>query len=167
MDHSSAVFHDPDGPVVVMEDVPLAVVWQALGTGRWIARPGSEHGWAVVVTRDADSVRGAVPDAIPVVAAADDEALTALLRSFDDGSLVSEREAEAMSWIESVRAEEARNMRDARRSADARVEQLQARIDELERHIRAIESSRAWHLSRRLVSAKSKLRHLRMPRRRR
>lgn len=146
-----------------MEDVPLATVRGALGGGRWIARPGGVQGWAALVGRDNARPAG-VSDDVPLIAHDDDAVLQAMLRAFGDGALISTHEGEALAWIEAIRAEEVRNQADATQRVDARVEELQARIDELEAyasdlnaHVAAIEGSRAWHLSRRLVAMKARV----------
>jgi len=168
MGDCSGAHHDPDGPVVVADDVPLAVVRRALGPGTWLQRPGAIAGWRVLITRDRPLADDASAQGIPVVVASDDAAaLGAQLRSFEDGRLITTAEAEALAWIEAIRAEEERNQRDARRRADARVEELQAQVDHLEAHITAIEASRSWALARRLVRAKDATRRVLTPWRRR
>lgn len=157
MSDSSGVHHDPDGPVVVMEDVPLALVRRAVGSGRWISRPGAARGWAAVVARSQADIAEAASVGVPAFATDDDASLVHLLQAFDDGVLITPREAELLSWIDAIRAEEARVQADSRLRVDQRVEALQSRIDQLEGHLRAIEESRAWHLSRRLVSAKARM----------
>lgn len=162
----SAVAHDPDGPVVVDTGIPLGVVRSALGAGRWIARPGAYQTCALLVIQDADQARLAHDRGLPVVLSGDEQTLVEELRAFDDGALISTREGEALAWIELIRAEEERNQRSRASAADERVELLQARVDELETHLAAIEASRSWVLTRKLVVAKERLTALVTPWRR-
>ena len=142
--------YDPDGPVVVAHDVALTLVRHALGSGRQLARPDSASGWAVLVTRGDPVAEIAIARGIPVVSADDDAALVVGLQAFDDGALVSTREAELLSWIEAIRAEEERNQRDSERHVDDRIAFLQAQVDELIAHRAALEKMRVWRAARRL-----------------
>ena len=154
--------HEPDGPVVVSADVPMALVRDSLGAGRRLARPDAASGWALLVTRDdvlADSARA---DGIPVVSASDDATLIAQLHAFDDGALITPREAELLAWIEAIRREEERNQRDHEQHVDQRLELLQARVDELtvytdnlNAHLAAVEGTRAWRVATRLGTWKN------------
>ena len=174
MDDSNADVHDPDGPVVVDLGIPLGVVRGALGAARWISRPGAFRTCALLVTHDAERARHAADRGIPVLIATDERTLAQQLRAFDDGALISTREAEALAWVEAIRSEEERNQRERARLADERVEALQARVDELEAyagslsaHVAAIEASRSWAVARRLTGGKERLLRLVAPWRRR
>ncbi len=154
--------HDPAGPVVVAPDVSMALVRDALGAGRWLARPDGVSAWAVLVTRDESLARRGREAGVPVITAEDDATLAARLRAFGDGALITTREAELLAWIEAIRAEEERNQRDNERHVDERIELLQARVDELtayadslDTHLEAIEATRAWRVVRRLSAWKS------------
>lgn len=166
MADSSEIAFDPDGPVVVMADVSLSVVRAALGGSRWIARPEGVTRWAAAVAAAPASLPP-LPANVPVFVNADEVVLAEQLRAFDDGALISSREAEALAWIAAIRTEEERNHLDARRHADERVEVLQERVDELtaralalDAHIAGIEESRAWAIARRITGARAAIRSL-------
>ena len=55
---------------------------------------------ALLVTHDADRARHAADRGIPVLIGADERTLAQQLRAFDDGALISTREAEALAWME-------------------------------------------------------------------
>jgi hypothetical protein len=82
-----------------------------------------------------------------------EHALAEWLKAFDDGVVISAREADALSWVNAIRAEEERTQREGARVASEQLERVQAHLD-------AIEGSRAYRLSRRMVTAKERLKRL-------
>lgn len=164
MGDRNGAFHDPDGPVVVGRDVPLDPVRGALGANRWLERPGGHSGVALFVGRDADAADALALLGVPAVVIVDtaDEvvqgqpaqrvhapALGEWLKAFDDGVLVSSREAEALSWVDAIRTEEERVQREGDRKAAAQLEEMAG-------HVAAIEASRSYRLARRLVAARER-----------
>lgn len=167
MGDCNGAYPDPDGPVVVALGVPLGDVRRFLARGRVVERPGDHSGMALFVTRSADEADEMARCGVPAVAVieqgaqaspgpatrVDALALGEWLKAFDDGAPISAREAEALTWVTAIRAEEERTQAEGARVASEQLERVQAQLD-------AVEGSRAYRLSRRMLATKDRLRSL-------
>lgn len=167
MGDCNGAYPDPDGPVVVALGVPLGDVRRFLAVGRRVERPGGHAGMALFVTRSVEEADDMAACGVPAVAVVEPggrmpagaaigvgaHALGEWLKAFDDGVPITAREADALAWVNAIRAEEQRTQAEGARAASEQLERVQAQLD-------AVEGSRAYRLSRRMVATKDRLRAL-------
>lgn len=169
------VVYDPDGPLAVTPEIESQLVLAFLESDREVVQAGNAVRLAGMVTHDPGWADHAMACGVPVASAADERTLATQVRSIDDGDPLDVKQAEYLAWLVAVREEEVRNQRAHQHHIDEQarhVEDLTNRladsarqVEQLSRHISAMEATRAWRVAEWIRKSGARLRGMVTPNR--